>query len=169
MTYALIQNNQVVAYPYSLTTFQQDNPNVCLPQDPTETQLNEQGIYTVYATPMPYYNAVTQDCTQGEPEQTSGAWYETWVVTPATPEEIAQRELQQQQENKSQAESLLQATDWTATVDINDPQYSNPYLDNQPEFLAYRSSVRKIAVNPPTTPAVFPDKPNEVWVTVPAE
>jgi hypothetical protein len=71
-------------------------------------------------------------------------------------------------QNKAQAESLLQATDWTATVDINNPQYSNPYLGNQSAFLAYRSDVRKIAVNPPVTVDVWPTKPDEVWVTVPA-
>ena len=72
-------------------------------------------------------------------------------------------------QNKAQAETLLQATDWTATVDINNPQYSNPYLGNQSAFLAYRSDVRKIAINPPTIPATWPTIPQEVWVTVPAE
>jgi hypothetical protein len=66
-------------------------------------------------------------------------------------------------QNKSTATSLLQATDWTCTVDITNPQYSNPYLTNQADFLAYRSTVRAIAVNPPTTPATFPTTPTEVW------
>lgn len=66
-------------------------------------------------------------------------------------------------ENKQRAELLLQQTDWTATVDISSPEYSNPYLVNQAEFLAYRSTVRQIAVNPPTEPATFPTKPEEVW------
>ena len=73
-----------------------------------------------------------------------------------TPEEI-------QAQNKTTATQLLQETDWTATVDISNPQYSDPYLTNQDAFLAYRSQVRAIAVNPPTTPATFPDKPDEVW------
>lgn len=69
--------------------------------------------------------------------------------------------------NKAQASSLLQATDWTATVDIADPQYSNPYLGNQDAFLSYRSQVREIAVNPPTTPVTnWPTIPTEDWVTV---
>lgn len=68
-----------------------------------------------------------------------------------------------QQENKNIAVQLLQQTDWTCTVDINNPLYSNPYLMNQDAFLAYRSQVRAVAVNPPTTPAVFPPMPNEVW------
>lgn len=66
-------------------------------------------------------------------------------------------------QNKATASQLLTATDWTATVDISNPQYSNPYLMNQDAFLVYRSEVRNIAVNPPTTPATFPTVPNEVW------
>jgi hypothetical protein len=66
-------------------------------------------------------------------------------------------------QNKATATSLLQATDWTCTVDITNPEYSNPYLTNQIAFLSYRSAVRAIAVNPPTTPAVFPEQPQEIW------
>lgn len=66
-------------------------------------------------------------------------------------------------QNKVTATQLLQQTDWTCTVDINNPEYSNPYLMNQDAFLAYRSQIRQIAVNPPTTPAIFPPKPDEVW------
>ena len=74
-----------------------------------------------------------------------------------TPEEI-------QAQNKAEASQLLSATDWTATVDISNPQYSNPYLMNQDDFLAYRSAVRAIAVNPPTTPVtVWPTLPTEQW------
>jgi len=66
--------------------------------------------------------------------------------------------------NKAQAMSLLQATDWTATVDIADPQYSNPYLLNQNAFLAYRSAVRAIAVTPPDTEITdWPTLPTEEW------
>ena len=66
-------------------------------------------------------------------------------------------------ENKQQATALLQQTDWTSTPDVANPQYSNPYLMNQDAFLAYRSAVRAIAVNPPTTPAAFPTQPQEIW------
>ena len=85
-----------------------------------------------------------------------GWFYANGVFTPPPePDYSAQ--------NKAQAESLLQETDWTATIDIADPAYSNPYLMNQDEFLAYRSQVRAIAVNPPTTLVMFPEKPQEIW------
>jgi hypothetical protein len=66
-------------------------------------------------------------------------------------------------QNKQQAEELLRETDWTATIDIANSEYSNPYLTNQAEFLTYRNQVRAIAINPPTTPADFPNKPQELW------
>lgn len=68
--------------------------------------------------------------------------------------------------NKLQSELLLKNTDWTATIDVSDPQYSNPYLANQTEFLQYRSEVRKIAINPPSEEAIFPQIPTEVWQTI---
>ena len=75
---------------------------------------------------------------------------------PPTPEQI-------QAQNKAQATALLQQTDWTSIADVGNPQVSNPYLTNQTAFLAYRSQLRAIAVNPPTTPATFPTKPTEQW------
>jgi hypothetical protein len=72
-----------------------------------------------------------------------------------TPEQI-------QAQNKSQSMSLLQATDWVELPSVSDPT-STPYLTNANEFLSYRSALRAIAVNPPSEPAVFPSKPDEVW------
>jgi len=67
------------------------------------------------------------------------------------------------EENKQKAEQLLTATDWTAMESIADPAVSNPYLINQANFLAYRSAVREIAVNPIAGDIVWPVKPNEQW------
>ena len=63
---------------------------------------------------------------------------------------------------KSVAASLLSQTDWTAIPDVADPLKSNPYLMNQPEFVAYRSTVRNLAVNPVVDP-VWPTVPTEQW------
>jgi hypothetical protein len=97
---------------------------------------------------------------QGWVELTGGAgigwgYVDGQFIPPPPPDYSAQ--------NKQQATVLLQETDWTCTVDITNPQYSNPYLMNQDAFLAYRSTVRAIAVNPPTTQAVFPPIPQEIW------
>jgi hypothetical protein len=73
-----------------------------------------------------------------------------------TPEQIAAQ-------NKQQASALLQATDWVNEPDVIDPTRF-PHLTNRDEFLDYRSDLRLIAVNPPTTPVTdWPTKPATVW------
>lgn len=67
------------------------------------------------------------------------------------------------EENKQTAIKLLQETDWTSIADIGNPELSNPYLMNQGEFLAWRSKVRAIAVNPIEGANIFPTKPQEQW------
>lgn len=85
-------------------------------------------------------------------ENVTGSW-----PPPPSPTDI-------QAQNKSEAVSRLQATDWAATVDITDPAYSDPYLGNQAAFLQYRSTLRKIAIKPPTTPVTdWPVEPDAVW------
>jgi hypothetical protein len=63
---------------------------------------------------------------------------------------------------KQKATNILQSTDWTSIADVGDPTKSNPYLVNQPEFVAYRSQVRALAVNPVANP-VWPTAPTEQW------
>ena len=69
-------------------------------------------------------------------------------------------------ENKQTAIGLLQQTDWTTIADVANPEMSNPYLANQAEFIAWRSQVRAIAVNPIEGYLdIFTQMPAEVWTT----
>lgn len=120
----------------------------------------------VQSAEQPSYDPITHGIKEITPTDVNGVWYQTWEIYQLTPEEIAANEEKLKNQNKQQAETLLQQTDWTATVDINNPQYSNPYLGNQDAFLTYRSQVRQIAINPPITVSVWPTLPKEVWVTV---
>ena len=62
---------------------------------------------------------------------------------------------------KAKASSLLYATDWTTIPDVADP-INNPYLTNQAEFIAWRSQIRELAVNPVVDP-IFPTQPTAQW------
>jgi len=62
---------------------------------------------------------------------------------------------------KAQASQLLYDTDWTTISDVANPA-NNPYLTNQVDFIAYRNTVRQLAVNPVVNPT-FPTKPTEHW------
>jgi hypothetical protein len=74
---------------------------------------------------------------------------------------VAVTEQAQKDSCKTQASSLLYDTDWTTIPDVADPA-NNPYLTNQAEFIAWRSQIRKLAVNPVTDP-VFPAQPSPAW------
>lgn len=67
----------------------------------------------------------------------------------------------QKNECKVKASSLLYETDWTTIPDVAD-FINNPYLTNQAEFIAWRSQIRELAVNPVADP-VFPTKPTPIW------
>ena len=71
-------------------------------------------------------------------------------------------ETQAKNDCKNKAIPILQSTDWTSIADVGDPTKANPYLINQAEFIAYRSTVRGYAVNPVVDP-VFPTAPTEQW------
>jgi hypothetical protein len=93
-------------------------------------------------------------------------WYDP-SVAPVTNEQILaeQARLEAQipfNDCKQQAVTLLQATDWTTIPDVANPSASNPYLMNQGAFIAWRSQIRALAVNPVADP-VFPAQPNEEW------
>lgn len=66
------------------------------------------------------------------------------------------------QDNKAEAERRLQATDWVNQPDVYDPA-NTPHLTNRDAFLAYRSQVRAIAVNPVAGNLNWPTEPEAVW------
>jgi len=68
-------------------------------------------------------------------------------------------------DNKATASGLLSATDWTTIADVADP-INSPYLTNQAEFLAYRNTIRGIAVNPTAGNLTWPIQPTDTWSTV---
>ena len=59
----------------------------------------------------------------------------------------------------AQAKYLLQQTDWSVLPDVT---LGTPKLDNQSDFVSYRSSLRELAVNPVANP-VWPTEPTPVW------
>jgi len=153
-------NTQTLAYPVYQSQIQAEYPNTSFP-----TPFVAPAPYEpVLESPQPSYNPITQAVQQTTPEQTAGQWYQVWVVVDLTPEQIAYNEQQKADQNAAQAKQILTNTDWTSIADVADPAKSNPYLTNQAEFIAYRSTIRNIAVNP-TWDAVFPTAPTEIWST----
>jgi hypothetical protein len=134
----------------------------CRPKDLTPEQALELGVFPLQIVTPPYHNPISQALVLADAVLVNGVWTQVYEVVELSPEQIAYNEEQARQANKAQASTLLQETDWVELPSVSDPA-STPYLTNANEFLAYRSALRAIAVNPPTEPAVFPSKPDEVW------
>lgn len=164
MIYVLAPNNVVEKYPYTLTDMLLDNPNVSFPTPVTDSVAACFNTFPVKETPQPEYDPITQNLNWIDPINLNEVWVQQWNVTSATPEEIAMREQQSIEANKQQAESLLQATDWTENASVRNTE-KTPHLVNGEAFDDYRVALRAIAVNPPVTVAEWPVKPDEQWST----
>jgi hypothetical protein len=99
------------------------------------------------------YNAATQKLISVTP-YVEGEWVYTVNVATLTAEDIASQQASQAAQNKSKAEAILAATDWTQVADV-------PLL-NKADFTTYRATIRAIALNP-TYNAVFSSAPTEQW------
>lgn len=144
-----------------LPQWEQMFPETSFPNPiPVET-LNEFGADVVLDGPYPSCGTY-QYVISGPVIEQDGQWYTSFEVVDMDAEQIAAKNAELAENNKTKATTLLQQTDWTAIPDVADPLKSNPYLMNQADFVTYRSTIRGIAVNP-TFDAVFPEMPAEVW------
>jgi len=170
--YAEVQGTKLIQFPYTLGSLEQENPYTNFGPDPDiavifpQTQTAIDNGYTlapVVYLPTPSYDPATQVAVQdSQPTLVGDVWELGWTVRPMTPQEVQAAKNQV----KAQASQLLSQTDWTAIPSVADPAQSNPYLANQAAFLAYRSQLRAIAVNPPVVVESWPVEPDEVWETV---
>lgn len=60
--------------------------------NPSDALLADLGVYRVQPVDQPTIDPITQDLSEGIPVQQDGQWTQTWVVTQASPEAIAQRQ-----------------------------------------------------------------------------
>ncbi len=152
-------NTETLQYPLTVDQIKEAQPNTSFPVNYAPSA----PYAPVLQSPQPTYNAMTQYCREVTPVLINGVWMQAWEVVDLDPEQIAYNEEQARQSNKQQAETLLQQTDWTTIPDVSDPALSDPYLTNAAEFAAYRSNIRKIAVNPPVTVDIWEVAPDEAW------
>ena len=117
MTYVLAPNQTVEIYPYSIGDLRRDNPNTSYPRNPSDAVLASWNVFPVTDEPTPAYNPATQNCNQIDPTLIDGKWVMTWAVTPATPEQIAERTSAKESEVRQQRNQLLSACDWTQLPD----------------------------------------------------
>jgi len=88
--HALINNQQVEKYPYSIGQLRKDNPQVSFPKYPTDDLLAAYNVFPVAPTEQPAFDRATEKVQEGTPALESGQWVQVWNTTPLTPEEQQQ-------------------------------------------------------------------------------
>ena len=120
-------------YPYTLADLCCENKNTSWPENISDELAAEFGVFFVSPTPQP---ADRYDINLRRTASKQGAnWVEQWAVTPATPEQIAERTSAKESEVRQQRNALLSDCDWTQLPDA--PVPAAPWA-------AYRQELRDV-------------------------
>jgi hypothetical protein len=90
--YLKADGTTVLKYPYTAADLQIDNPNTSFSQPIPDENFIDFGASVVEDTPPPAYDPMISNLTEIEPTYSQGIWSRTWLVSPASPEEIEERQ-----------------------------------------------------------------------------
>lgn len=105
--WAKIIDGEIVNYPYGPNELRRDNPNTSFPGQMSNEFLQSWGLVAVVPRNPPIHDYRTQNCTRVTPTLELDEWVETWEVTDASTEEIAQRTLELRSRMKLSFTQLL--------------------------------------------------------------
>lgn len=105
--HALIINQRVEKYPYSINELKKDNPQVSFPKNPTDELLASFNVVRVQPTDFPAYDPMTQRIEGAQPVFSDGQWVQSWSVVLLTADEIAQRQRALQENIVAQTQQRL--------------------------------------------------------------
>jgi hypothetical protein len=89
--HALILNDAIETYPYSIGRLRKDNPQVSFPRKPSDDLLASYNMFPVARTERPECDPFTQDVAEQTPEKVDGIWTQVWAVVAVSEEEAARR------------------------------------------------------------------------------
>ena len=138
--YALVSDGAVVASDISINQWRIEHPNISLPLEPTQEQLNEQGIYTIELAPQPPIDH-TQNAESSVVFDGTKCLQE-WLVSPASEQKITERTNTKVADVRADRNKRLADCDWTQLPDAP--------VDAQ-AWATYRQALRDI-----TAQAGFP-------------
>lgn len=96
--YLKLTNGIIEKYPYSIGDLRRDNSQTSFPATPSKELLAEWGVLPVKPVDQPQYDLLTQTLTETTPQQVDGEWVQVWGVSEATPEQIAERKAEKNNE-----------------------------------------------------------------------
>ena len=114
--YVFAPNQTVETFPYSIGNLRRDNPSTSFPRNPSDELLAQWNVFPVVEQDPPTFNAATQDLNQVNPTLTNNQWLQTWAVTAASSDEIAQRTTAKEVEVRAERDRLIAETDWVVVM-----------------------------------------------------
>jgi hypothetical protein len=134
--YALIENNVVVRYPYTVTDLKLANKDTSFPKQVSDETLLDFGLHKVISVPTPTFSD-TQVLEEGTPifNETQQSWMQVLIVREMTSDEIQQRYTNKANEIREIRNDLLKNSDWAMIDDV-------PV--NKSAWLSYRQTLRDI-------------------------
>ena len=149
--HALISNNTVKQYPYTIGNLRRDNPNTSFPKRPSDELLSDWGLQRVAKIDRPNVNH-TKNVNEGTPVLSGDVWTQVWVVSDATADEVAERTKEKSASIRTKRDGLLAETDWMALSDVT----------MSAEMTTHRQALRDI-----TDHENFPHLTDEDWPVKP--
>lgn len=137
--YVLAFGTVVKRFPYSVTQLRRDNPNVSFPQDLSNEELAVWNVYPVVSKDAPAHNNATENCVMVNPILQKNQWVQQWLVTTATPAEVAKRAERQCADIRADRNRRLADCDWT--------QVSDSPVDRA-VWASYRQELRDVTGQP---------------------
>lgn len=145
--YALIKDGAVAEYP--IVDIRAIFPTVSFPVVITPDVALPDGYVMVAETAVPTYT-YEYNLTEGTPLLVEGVWTRNWIVSPASPEEVAERIDAQWGVVRSMRNARLTLCDWTQLPDA-------PVV--HADWAAYRQALRDITTQPDPFNIVWPQEP----------
>jgi hypothetical protein len=147
--FALVENNTVVRYPYSIFDLAKDNPNISFGVGLTDAELLFFGMQRVFFSPRPEI-LWSQTFQESTPVFNGERWEQTWVVRDLTPEEQQEKSAERLESIRAERNRRLEESDWTQGKDIPD-SISTPWA-------IYRQALRDLP-STITEPCTFTNWP----------
>jgi len=115
--YVLADGSTALKFPYSIVELRKDNPNTSFPSPMGAEDLAAWGVFPVVPHEPTAYDPATETLNQVDPVLEDGEWLQSWGVTEADAEEIAERLDEQSSVVRSERNQRLAACDWTQLPD----------------------------------------------------
>jgi hypothetical protein len=146
-----INSDNTITYPYSTYQLMNDYPNTSFPERITVDVFSEYSVHVVNTVNIQF--DFTKNYTEGLPTLIDGLYYQNWIITDATQDEINQRLCNQWIQIRNQRNIYLQESDWTQ---LSDSPLSN---SKKIEWSIYRQELRDVTLQQDPFNIMWPTKP----------